>query len=327
MRQALLFLLISLAFLWSGCGSTKSVPKNDKLYTGATVSVTGASSVRERKTLRNDLKALTRPKPNTKFLGVRFKLWFYNLFYKAKPKSFFGKMRDKMGQPPVLASQLDLPANIQLLQNHLENKGYFRAKVTGDTVARRKKVRARYKAEAGQQYKIDSVAFPGDTSVVSKTIQGSTKNTLLKRGKPFDLDVIKGERTRIDAFLKEKGFYFFSPDYLLVRTDTTIGNHRVNMYVTVKPGTPQQAMEVYHINKIFVYANYSLNTARDDTTATHADLYNSYYIIQRKKQYKPRLLAEAMQFRTGDVYNRREHNFTLNRLINLDLFKFVKNRF
>jgi hypothetical protein len=34
-----------------------------------------------------------------------------------------------------------------------------------------------------------------------------------------------------------------------------------------------------------------------------------------------------MQFYPGDVYNRTDHNLTLNRLINLDLFKFVKNRF
>src|SRR5436189_472990 len=284
MRQALLFLLVASSVVWSGCSSTKSVPKNDKLYIGATVTVSSASSVRERKTLKSDLAALTRPKPNTKFLGIRFKLLYYNLFYKAKAKSFFGKIRDKMGQPPVLASQLDLPANVEILQNHLENKGYFRAKVTGDTVTRRRKVRARYKADAGQQYKIDSVFFPNDTSVVSRTIQQSIKYTLLKKGKPFDLDVIKGERTRIDAFLKDKGFYFFSPDYLIVRTDSTIGNHLVNMYVTIRPDAPQQALEVYHINKVFVYANYSLNTAKEDTMATHADLYNGYYIIQRKKQ-------------------------------------------
>ena len=30
---------------------------------------------------------------------------------------------------------------------------------------------------------------------------------------------------------------------------------------------------------------------------------------------------------SGDIYNRKQHNLTLNRLINLDVFKFVKNRF
>jgi outer membrane protein assembly factor BamA len=34
-----------------------------------------------------------------------------------------------------------------------------------------------------------------------------------------------------------------------------------------------------------------------------------------------------MNFEPGDVYNRTDHKQTLSRLVNLDLFKFVKNRF
>jgi outer membrane protein insertion porin family len=322
MRQAFLFLLIALVLLCSrSCTSTKHVPKNDKLYTGATVSISGTKTVRERKTLKSDLDGLTRPKPNAKFLGIRFKLGLYNFFYRSK------KLREKLGEPPVLASQLDLQKNIEILQNHLENKGYFRARVTGDTIARKKTVRARYKAEAGEQYKINSVHFPTDSSTLSLAIQQSIGNTLLEKGKPFDLDLIKGERSRIDAFLKERGFYFFSLEYLLIKTDSTIGNHLVDLYVAVKDGTPAEAMQPYRINDVYVYANYSLNTASEDTSKSHAELYKDYHIIQEKKKYKPRLLAETMQFKKDDLYNRRQHNFTLNRLINLDLFKFVKNRF
>jgi outer membrane protein assembly factor BamA len=321
MRQAFLFLSVVSVALWSGCSSTKSVPKNDKLYTGATVTISGTSSVRQRKTLRSDLADLTRPKPNSKFLGIRFKLGLYNFFHRSK------KLREKLGQPPVLASQLDLQKNIEILQNHLENKGYFRARVTGDTVTRKKTVKARYKAEAGDQYKISSVHFPEDSTVLSGAIRECADKSLLKPGKAFDLDVIKGERSRIDGFLKERGFYYFSPEYLIVKTDSTIGNHLVNMYVALKDSTPAEATQPYYINNVYVYANYSLNTANEDTSNVHADLYKDYYIFQKRKLYKPRLLAEAMQFKKGDIYNRREHNFTLNRLINLDLFKFVKNRF
>ncbi len=327
MRKAFFFVLIITAWSWVGCSSTKSVPAHDKLYTGARVTVNNISNSRERKTLKSDLEDLTRPKPNTRFLGIRFKLGFYNLFYKAKPKSFFGKMRDKIGEPPVLASQLDLQKNIQILQNHTQNKGYFKAMVTGDTISKKKTVKAEYTVNAGVQYKIDSVHFPKDSSNISEAVRQSTDNTLLKTGDPFDLDVIKGERSRIDESLKENGFYYFSPDYLLVKTDSTIGNHLTNMYVTVKPETPPQAQNIYHINNVYIYTNYSLIGTQSDTSIGNAEFYKGYYIIQKRKKYKPRLLAESMQFKKGDVYNRRDHDLTLNRLINLDLFKFVKNRF
>ena len=327
MRQALFFLGLISAMAWSGCGSTKSVPANDKLYTGATVDLKGIANTRERKALQEGVDGLTRPKPNSKFLGMRLKLGIYNMFYKAKPKSLWGKMRNKYGQPPVLLSQVDLDKNAQNLQTYLFNKGYFSAEVTGDTIIKRKTARAHYKAPAGERYTIDTIHVPTDSSILSKTIRESMDNSLLKQRNGFDLDVIKGERARIDAYLKERGFYFFNPDYILVKTDSSIGDHLTNLYVTLKPGTPAQAQRTFNINNVYIYTNYSLNTAHLDTSKNNAEFYKGYYIVQRRNFYKPKLLADSMQFDQGDIYNRRQHNLTLNRLINLDVFKFVKNRF
>ena len=54
--------------------------------------------------------------------------------------------------------------------------------------------------------------------------------------------------------------------------------------------------------------------------------YEGYYVLDRQKQYKPRLFKHTIQFEPGDIYNRTDHNATLSRLVNLGLFKFVKNR-
>lgn len=322
------YIIISIIyFILTACSSTRHLPPNEKLYTGANVSVNGTSTVQEKKVLTEDLGGLTRPKPNTKFLGLRIKHSIYNAFRNKKENSFFGRIREKNGEPPVLLSQVDLQQNVRVLQSHMENKGYFRAKVTGDTIIRRKKANARYNVEAGMQYKIAAVKFPGDSIPLTAAINKSSNETLLIPGKPFDLDVIKAERIRIDNFLKERGFYFFSPEFILIKTDTTIGNHLVNMYVTVKPDIPFESREVYRIKDIQIYAGYSLNMERIDSSRSQALFYDGYYIIDRRKRFKPRLFSETMKFKTGDIYNRTDHNFTLNRLVNLDLFKFVKNRF
>jgi outer membrane protein assembly factor BamA len=323
-----LFILIVGFIAATGCSSTRSVPSNDKLYTGASITLEGPSlTVRQRKVLREGLEGLTRPRPNSRLLGIPIKLNIYNLFANKKPNSFFGKLRDKLGEPPVLLSQFDLQANVKRLQSHLENKGYFHGKVTGDTIIKRKKAHANFKAVTGDQYTIASVKFPTDSSDLSQAIAQSAAHTLLLPGKPFDLDVIRAERIRIDGGLKERGFYFFSPEYLLVKTDSTVGSNKVDMYVTVKPDVPNTATLIHHINNVYIYSGYSLNTARLDTSNAHAEVYKGYTIIDRRKRYKPYLLEENMLFQPGEVYNRVEHNQTLSRLINLNLFKFVKNRF
>jgi outer membrane protein insertion porin family len=328
MYRRIIFLLLSpcILLIW-GCQGTRHLPPNEKLYTGATVDVSGTSmTARQKKSLKKSLEGLTRPKPNSKFLGMRPKLAIYNMFRNSK-KGLFKNIREKYGEPPVLSSQLDLAANTKSLENYLVNKGWFQGKVTADTVSRRRTLKARYTAKAGIQYTINQVQYPSDSSELSRAIGGTVPNTLLKPGEPFDIDVIKAERVRIETTLKEKGFYFFHPDHLLIRTDSTIGNQKVNLFVVVKNETPPEARTIYLINNIYIYTGYNLNAERIDTLPSLGKFHKGYYIIDRQARYKPFLFEETMQFYPGEVYNRADHNQTLGRLINLNLFKFVKNRF
>ena len=73
-----------------------------------------------------------------------------------------------------MLSQVDLQQNVRVLQSHMENKGYFQAKVTGDTIIRRKKANARYNVEAGMQYKINAIHFPEDSNALFSAIRKSS---------------------------------------------------------------------------------------------------------------------------------------------------------
>ncbi|HUP11615.1 MAG TPA: hypothetical protein VM187_05375, partial [Niastella sp.] len=138
---------------------------------------------------------------------------------------------------------------------------------------------------------------------------------------------ITSERARIDNYLKEHGFYFFNPDYLLVKADTTIGKNKVDLFVTVKPATPEDARKVYRINDVFVYTGFNLEPGQMDTSKAGAVFYKGYYVVDKRKIFKPKLFQQSMAFSPGDVYNRTDHNASISRLISMNIFKFVKNRF
>lgn len=299
------------------CSATKKVPDGDALYLGASIKFDSSGlSAKKRKALRNDLGELTRPRPNKRILGIPFKLLFNNT-----------KLFRKKGEPPVLLSGVNLEHNEKVLQSSLENRGYFVAKVRGDTTVKRKKARATYTVRPGPQYLIGEVKFSGDSTILQKTINEAVDKTFLKAGEPFDLAVIKGERERIDAHLKENGFYYFDPDFIIVQADTTVGDNKVDLLVKVKPETPDQSKEIYTINDVFIYSQFGIRATQSDTSKTRAEYYKGYYVVDPRKLYKPRLFEQAMQFDPGDIYNRRDHGQTISRLVNLNLFKFVKNRF
>jgi outer membrane protein insertion porin family len=322
-----IFSFIVLLFCVS-CNSTKLVPKGDALYTGATVKVKDSTLSKKVKNKIVDLtEHLPRPLPNSKFLGIPIKLGFYNLAGDTSKHNFIRRFLRRLGQPPVLLSSVNLDYNARVLRNYLENIGYFHAEATGDTVVKRRKAHATYTLTPGPVYTIKEVNFETDSSSMGKAILATKSKSILHPNDPFNLEVVKGERIRIDAILKEEGYYYFSPDFLLLDVDSTIGNHKVNMYLRVKENTAPVAKKPYIIDSVFIFTNYRLNANRADTNQEVKSLYGGYYIVDPRQKFKTKLFPRILRFDSGDVYNRTDHNLTLSRLINLDVFKFVKNRF
>ena len=328
MKIILNLAFVIVIFSIASCSNTKNLPAGDALYTGASVKIKDDIAAKKKKALQEDLTGLTQPKPNTTFLGMRLKLSFFNMAGDPNKGGFIRKFFRNIGEPPVLLSDVNLENNSKVLRNYLENKGYFHAAVSGDTTVKNKRAHATYTVNAGTLYTVKVIQFPHDsTNQLGVAIKNTEAQSLLKPGTPFDLSIIKSERIRIDAALKEEGYYFFSPDYILVDADSTIGNNMVNLYITVKTNTPIAARKPYSINEIYVYSNYTLATAAIDTSHSNEVFYNGYYVIDKDKKFKPNLFEHVMQFKPNDLYNRKAHNLALNRLINLGVYKFVKNRF
>jgi len=332
-RYDILFVGILLTLLFS-CSNTKHLGPGENLYVGAKIKIetTDKLSPGKRRDLREELEDLARPKPNSKILGARLKLAVYNMVDSSKAKKGINRwLKYTIGEPPVIASMKDLQKNAEIFQNRLENHGYFHDTVTLDTSIKSKKLTAIYTAHVTTQYTIHKVTFPQGDDSLSVTIRSHVKRTLLKPKQPFDLDVIKDERSRIDARLKERGFFYFSPDYLVINVDSTIGNHQVDMNMLIKPQTPLDASRSYRINDIVVYADYHVNddsTIRADTSFSRAYIStDGYKIIDPKNKFNKKLFDRLLIFKKDSTYNRTSHNLSLNRLVTLGVFRFVKARF
>ena len=321
----ILYILI-LFFLLSACSNTKYLQDGDLLYVGGKIKVESDSiSNKERKKLVNELKQLIRPIPNKKILGLRAKLLIYNWAGTVtKEKGFWHWLKFKVGEPPVLFAKVDLEYNKRVLQNYVENIGYFNAASKSDSTKTGKKVVAEYVVNLKKQYKIKSIQFPNDSSAVGLAVSNTQANSLLKIGDNFSLDNIKAERNRIDIRLKESGFFFFNAEYLKIQVDTTVGFKQVDLIVVIKNETPEKSKTVFKINKIFVYPNYMLG---QDSLNNLGIKYKDFQIFDTENTFKPEIFDKTLYFKKGDLYNRTNHSLSLNRLVNLGTFKFVKNQF
>ncbi|MBS1665153.1 MAG: BamA/TamA family outer membrane protein [Bacteroidetes bacterium] len=355
-RILLLFFVVGCLF---ACNESKYLTAGQTLYTGNKVEVKSSVPIKkkDKKKIEGELSSMLRPNLNSKFLGMRLKLWIYNIAGTPKKnKGFKHWLKTKVGEAPVLASPGLIKKNADVLQNHLENKGWFHDTVVTDTKVKDKHLTAIYNAEVGPRYVIRNVTYPNDSDALGKAIdslwkglgrngrrrgrrreidstsrrvgKGSSRRTgfsLLKKGDYFDIDVIKAERDRIDQRLKNRGFFYFNPNDLIVDADTTVGDHQVDMHLTIKPETPQVGRNIYHIGNVIVYGNYDI---RGDTSMRKAvTTPEGYRILDTTNFLKPFVLSKTLVFKPGDIYNRNDHNQSLSRLVSLGVYKFVKARF
>jgi len=323
------FLFILICLVWSACSNTKYLKPGQILYTGAEVEVNpdSAKKIDDQKGVKSVLESKTRPKPNKSILGLRPKLWIYNIAGEPKkPKGIRNWLRNKVGEPPVLLSQVNLQYNSDVLTSHLISQGYLQSVVTGDTVIKEKKGEAIYTANTGDRYRMASLRFPEDVDFLTSIIDQNKDKSVLETGKYYDLDAFKNERVRIDNDLKENGFFYFNPDYLLLQVDSTIGKSQVDVRVKVKDVAPDAALKPFTINKINVYPNYSLR--RDSTLRKLQPLeYNGMSIYDDRNTFKPKVFDRLVFFQPDELYNRRDHNQSLNRMVNIGAFQDVRAEF
>lgn len=322
-----IFLITCLVLV--SCSNTRFLKQGQNLYVGAEVKINPDSSVRiaEQKEVKRTLKSKTRPRPNQSFLGLRPKLWIYNIVGQPpKPKGVRHWLRKKFGHAPVLLSEVNLQYNTDVLKSYLISQGYLQAEVNGTTSIKNRRAKAIYTAKTGIRYKINKVDFPKDSNNLTSIIANNKDKSLLKTGNFYDLETYKNERIRVDNDLKENGYFYFNPDYLILQVDSTIGKNLVNVNLKVKDIAPDAALKPYTIKNINIYPNYNLR--RDSTLRKlKPTVYNDFNIYDDKNTFKPRVFDRLVFFKKDELYNRKDHNQSLNRMVNISAFQDVKTEF
>lgn len=313
-----------------GCSVSRHIPEGDALLVGngLRVKTDTLAPVRKHSGLETELAELLRPLPNKTIFKFPYKVWLYYLAGEPKKeKGFRHWFRRKVGEPPVLMSARAVELNKQSLEGYLHNEGYFRSEASGKiTAVKEKLVKAEYDVYLRPRYTIEQVAFtPTGVAEFDSAFLESEKETFLLPGMPYRLAVIESERLRIDQHLKTKGFYFFSPEHLIVKVDSALESRKVNMTVELKPDVAQTALKPYYISSVKVYTDYQ--GAASDSLTSFRLMSDGNELYDPDRLFRPRVFEETIGFHPGSRYSSQIQNITLSRIINLKNFKFVRNKF
>lgn len=130
-----------LCFILSACSNTKFLKEGQFLYTGASLIIEGDSITKDEKSkLKDNLEPNLLPKPNQSFLGLRPRLYIYNITKEPKkPKGLRNWLKYKVGEQPVLLSDVDINFNNEIITNYTQNRGFFNAESNYEIIKNGKK--------------------------------------------------------------------------------------------------------------------------------------------------------------------------------------------
>ena len=313
------FLILNLFLV--GCSGLRYVPEGQKLYTGSKVTIKSPTKLKNGSALQTELTSVLRPKPNFSFLGLRPKLYFWHLGV-GKTKGLGHFLAGKLGEAPVVLSQVKIDATRKLMVNRLNNRGYFKGAVSSEVVAQEKTAQVNYPATPGQQYLIKEIHFPDRDTLIDAAIRATQPETLLKVGDPYDLDVLTNERVRIDLALKNKGYYYFNPNYLLFQVDSTLDG-QVNVHYKVKAEAPAKATQPYWLKTVSLNTDYILT----DSVKREPIRYQKFLYYPDETMFKARAITRAVFLYPDSLFRQRRRDQTLSRLMSLGTFRFVEIKF
>lgn len=318
--SSFLFLWVISFFILFSCSPTKTL-KPEELFLQKVKIKTD-----NKKVDKDELFRINKHKPNKKILGIfRFHLGAYNLFYKRVEK-----FKENIGEPPAIYDSSITEASTKQMGLYLNNRGFFHNQVSYSTKIKKNKVKLFYDIKTGAPYTINELSYNFKDPSLGGYILYKKQNSLIKPGSNFDVDVLDNERERIKKILKERGYFYFSNNYVKYKVDSTIGNNKVNVELQVLNNKiktddnddflKEVAHKKYTINNInlFIGKNIkSYNPFEFDTT-NYNDITINYL---EKLDFKPKMLRHSIDFKPNDTYSIIDQNTTYKHLSELRLFK------
>ena len=320
------YFLFLFCLIQAACSGTKYLPQGEKLYTGAEIKLETTEKI-NRRFIKSIAEAAVRPSPNKSYLGMRPRLWLY-MAAGEDPKGKLGKWLKKTGEAPVLISGVKPGITTSIIDASLFNVGIFRTWSIARTVERKHTAKVIYTSHIHKPYTVKDLNYDISDEGLSQIILSEKEKSLIREGEDYNLDILKNERIRIDDLLKNSGYFYFNPDYLIFKADTSALDRTISFKLTLKQNIPKDALTVFRINNVFIDQNYSLNEEVSYLMKDTLNFRNNVFFGKESEMnIRPRVILRSVYLRKGEIYSRHNHNITLNRLMSMGNFKFVQVKF
>ena len=349
-------ILLLAVFVFGGCSSVKKLQKDEFLVVKEEFVLNGTPLKRDPVAL------LSVNPPNTRLLGLPFKLNLYNLnqpnagrlfdqwldkkqgrrekwnrFLSVKQvnkvksyKQNFNTWLEKNGEPPALLSKETLTQTLQRLEQYHKNKGYFNAKAesTVDTLEN-KKAEVKYTINTGEVFLMDTISSVIASEDLQKIYKAERSKSFLKPNIPFENKLFEQERERLINSFKNNGIFNFQQRSIRFKAFKDSLGKDLYIPVIVEIKNAQERIQDSLVEKPYRIRhlneiNLFINPNKSNFTIyTDSVSYSGITLYSvGKLKYKPEVLTRGILLKKGAVYSSDNRTKTYRYFSDLQNFKF-----
>lgn len=319
-----------MALAGASCSTTKRLGPDDILYTGVKkIDIsTPSKEQKEAPGLADAVKSAVNVAPNNALYSPYLRwpfplgLWVYNN-WSNPPKGLKHWLYEKLVAEPVLISDVRPEVRVKMIDEILDNNGYFRGNASYELIQGKnpKKARILYTVKTGPEYLIDSIRLLPDTCHLNHLIDSvASRSTYLVAGSRYCTDSLADERVRIANAVRNRGYYFFKPEYIEYLADSTITPGSIAMHMTLASNVHPSLLARYTTGSVTTRVHRNQGGGTPDTIMTRRGM-----LIQMKpSRLRDGLIPECITFRNGRIFSVRDMNRTQTYLSRLGIFNGIE---
>ncbi len=321
--------------LVGACSTTRRLGEDEVLYTGVkNIKINPTGDEKLPDALVADIKQAVNVKPNDPipFLSpyrqspFPYRLWAYN-YWNDSAKGVWGWFYRTIARPPVLISDVRAPMRTKMVEKILADNGYFGSTATFEEIPNPKnpkKASMSYTFDVSSPYRIDTIEYFNKPMNSIKTFIDSIakKSVWFQKGSIFCVDSLSALRVEVANHLRNRGYYYFRPEYLEFLADTFMTPHAVAIRLDLADNIPEVALRKYRTGNIvtLLQRNEIYGPGKPDTLETdRGDL-----IIMRPQRVRKNLIPSCITFREGKIFSVRDMDRTQTRLARLGIFSNIQ---
>jgi hypothetical protein len=324
-EKIIFYLTAVVVVLLASCATVRNHPINKPFVFDNKIFLDGNLPKDEKKRLTNDLS----------------NYWDDSLRALKLQKLFFFTT---LKNPPLFDS-VNISRSKKFMNAYLNSQGYYYAELKDsipkyDTVKNQVRVTVIMNIKVGKNITINSAGYALNDSNMQKLALQNYNKTLLKKGTPFNKQVITDEKDRLTNVFRNNGYYRFSTEDIFAEADTTDSklltltldpfeqakllseaaknrkeNPKWDILIKQKPIVDSNKLEKFYINKIFYYPETKMTDLPDSLISknelkqqTRKEL--TMFYSQGKFMMKP--LREHTYLRHDSLYNESLYYKTIN---------------